>query len=205
MIPLLGKTFNWISKGGAIPDSWREAIISVIAKEGKDETNCSNYRPKSVLNIDYRLFTAILACHIEKILPDIISLDQTGFIKNLQTHDNIHRTLHIMQHINDNKLKALIMGMDAEKAFDSVRWDFLFRAMKRFNFHERCIETILTLYIGPVARIKINGSLSNFIKLERGCRWLKQNNSIKGVVMAGVELKVALFADDVLIYLENPE
>jgi len=224
LIPLLHKTFNWILKGGAIPDSWREAIISVIAKEGKDKTNCSNYRPISVLNIDYRLFTAILARRFENILPDIISLDQTGFIKNRQTQDNIRRTLHIMQHINDKKIEALIMGMDAEKAFDSVRWDFLFRVMKRFNFHERCIETIRAMYTGPIARIKVNGSLSNFIKLERGCRqgcsvspllfavfleplsqWIKQNNSIQGIVIAGLEQKIALFADDVLIYLENPD
>jgi len=61
------------------------------------------------------------------------------------------------------------------------------------------------------------------IKLERGCRqgcsvsplsfalfleplsqWIKQNNGVKGVVMAGGEQKIAMFADDVLIYLVNP-
>lgn len=223
LIPLLHRTFNWIMKGGAVPDSWREAIISVIAKEGKDVTNCSNYRPISVLNVDYRLFTEILARRIEKILPDVISLDQTGFIKHRQTQDNIRQTLHIIKHIDEKKLEALIMGMDAEKAFDSVGWEFLFRVMKRFNFHEKCIKTIQTLYTNPIARIKVNGSLSKTIKLGKGCRqgcsvspllfaifleplsqWIKQNDSIKGVTIAGIEQKIALFADDVLIYLVNP-
>lgn len=224
LTPLLHKTFNSILKGGAVPESWREAIISVIAKDGKDGTICSNYRPISVLNVDYRIFTAILARRMEKILPEIISLDQTGFIKHRQTNDNIRRTLHIMKHIKDMKLKALILGMDAEKAFDSVKWEFLFKVMKRFNFHERFIKTIKTLYTNPIARIKVNGSLSNVINLERGCRqgcsvspllfaifleplsqWIKQNNSIKGVKVGGIEQKIAMFADDVLIYLENPE
>jgi len=108
--------------------------------------------------VDYRLFTAILARRIEIFLPYIISLDQMGFIKRRQTHDYICGTLHIMQHIDEKKLEALIMGMDAEKAFDSVRWKFLFRVMKRFNFHDKCIKTIQTLYTNPVARIKVNGS-----------------------------------------------
>ena len=142
LTPLLYKTFNWILKGGNIPDSWREAIISVIAKEGKDGTICSNYRPISVLNVDYRLFTAILARRMENILPEMISLDQTGFIKHRQTHDNIRRTLHIIQHIKEKKLEAAILGMDAEKAFDSVSWDFLFRVMKKFNFPKGFIRTV---------------------------------------------------------------
>lgn len=64
LIPLLRKAFNWVSKEGKIPHSWREAIISVIPKEGKDEQECSSYRPISVLNQDSRLFTAILARHL---------------------------------------------------------------------------------------------------------------------------------------------
>lgn len=131
LIPMLGKTFNWVLKKGEIPYSWREAISSVIPKEGKDELECSSYRPISVLNQDYRLFTAILARRIEKILPSIIQLDQTGFIKERQTQDNIRRALHVLQHIKENHTEAMIMGMDAEKAFDSVRWDFLYSVLEK--------------------------------------------------------------------------
>lgn len=60
------------------------------------------------------------------------------------------------------------MGVDAEKAFGSIIWQFLFRTMKRFNFHESCNETIWTLYARFIARIMVNGSLSNTIKLETG-------------------------------------
>lgn len=88
-------------KEGEIPNSWREAFISVIPKEGKDKLDCSNYRLVSVLNQDYRLFTAILARRLETILPDIINLDQTGFIKQRQTQDNIRRTLHVIQTLSE--------------------------------------------------------------------------------------------------------
>lgn len=40
--------------------------------------------------------------------------------------------------------------------------------------------------------------------LEPLSQWIKQKINIKGIVLAGIEQKIALFADDVLIYLENP-
>ncbi|KAJ0011531.1 hypothetical protein NQD34_012506 [Periophthalmus magnuspinnatus] len=36
-------------------------------------------------------------------------------------------------------------------------------------------------------------------------QWIRQSSQIKGVTMAGVEHKVAMFADDVLVYMEDPE
>lgn len=204
LAPLLKNTFNWVLKEGEIPTSWREAYISIIPKEGKDKVECCNYRPISVLNQDYRLFTSILARRLETILPDIIHQDQTGFIKQRQTQDNIRRTLHIMQNIIKKQVEAVIIGLDAEKAFDSVRWDFLYTVLGRFGFHETFIKTVQSLYDKPTARIKINGSLSNSFTLERGCRqgcsispllfatyleplshWIKQNENIKGIDIEG--------------------
>lgn len=70
-----------------------------------------------MLNINYRLLTVIQALYIEEFLLDIISLDQTELIKHRQTHENVHRTLNIIQHLSEKTLEALIMAMDAEKLF----------------------------------------------------------------------------------------
>ncbi len=89
MTPFLLKTFNWALAKGETPASWKEAIISVIPKGSKDRLDCANYRPISVLNLDYKLFTSIIAKRLEKILPRVINMDQTGFVLTRQTHDNI--------------------------------------------------------------------------------------------------------------------
>lgn len=79
------------------------------------------------------------------------------------------------------------------------------------------------LYYKPIVRMKFNGNFSNTFTLQRGCRQgcfsspllyalyveplsqgIKQNKNVKGVHMAGGEQKIALFADDVLIYLSQP-
>lgn len=168
--PTLLKAFNWILQKKEIPVSWREAVISVIPKNGKDKLDCGNYRPVSVLNIDYKLFTFILARMIENILPSLIHLDQTGFIRQRQTQDIKRRTLHIINHVIQQKTETAIISLDAEKAFDSVRWSFLYKDLVKFGFHHALIDIIKALYHKPSARIKINSDLSNSFILGRGTR-----------------------------------
>lgn len=222
LTPILVKTFNWVLQTKETPISWREAIISVIPKPGKDKSECTNYRPISVLNLDNKLFTSIFAKRFDKILPQIIHLDQTEFIQSRQTQDNIRRTLQINRNTTQNNLQAMIVSLDAEKAFDSVRWTFLFKVMEKCGFNETIIQTIETLYKNPSARLKINGELSESFILEQstrqGCplspllfaifieplaQGIRQNEAIEGIKMVD-DQKLALFTDDVLVYLCNP-
>lgn len=223
LIPTLVRAFNCVLKEKIIPPSWRDAIISVIPKEGKDKLDCGNYRPVSVLNIDYKLFTAIFSQRLEKILPDIIHQDQTGFIKHRMTQDNIRKTFHILNHVEQNKIETAMLSLDAEKAFDSVRWSFLYKVLHKFGFHQSLIDVIAALYEKPSAKIKMNGDLSESFILERGTRqgccispllfalfieplsqWIRQRPDITGVAMASGEQKLSLFADDLMLTITNP-
>lgn len=224
LIPLLLNTYKWALKRAEIPPSWKEAIVSLIPKEGKDKVECGSYRPISILNVDYRLYTSIMARRMEEFLPHLIHNDQTGFIHKRQTQDNIRRTLHIMDYIQQHKERAMILSLDAEKAFDSVSWQYLYKVLVKFSFSESITSTIKALYDYPTARIKINGHLSKPITLQRGvrqgCPWsplmfalfleplaqhIRQNEKITGINVNGTEHKIANYADDVLLYLKNPE
>lgn len=111
IVPRLQTACNWALQKGEIPPSWREATITIIPKDAKDKLECKNYRPISVLNIDYKIYTSILAKRMETILPNLIQLDQTGFI-----------TLHTLWHIQHHKISSMFLGLDTEKAFDTVRY-----------------------------------------------------------------------------------
>lgn len=157
-------------------------------------------------------------------MPFLIDEDQTGCMKNRQTQDNIRRALHIIEEINKDKVSSIILSLDAEKAFDLIGWEFLYSVMNRFGFSEDFIHCIQALYSYLTARIKVNGSLSNSITLQRGCRQgcpaspslinlfieplaqaIRQETGLKGISMGGVEYKVGLYADDVLVTIMEPD
>uniref|UniRef100_A0A3Q0RWB8 Reverse transcriptase domain-containing protein n=1 Tax=Amphilophus citrinellus TaxID=61819 RepID=A0A3Q0RWB8_AMPCI len=82
---------------GALPPSFREANISLILKKSKPPENCRSYRPISLLNVDLKILSKILATRLENILPLLIKADQTGFIKGRNSCNNFRRLLNVVQ------------------------------------------------------------------------------------------------------------
>ena len=64
-------------------------------QRGKDKLDCGSFRTILVLNIDYKLYSAVLARRDEVVLPLLIHIDQTGFISQRQSCNNIRHYLHI--------------------------------------------------------------------------------------------------------------
>ena len=65
--------------------SQRRGIISLINKKDKDTSLLENLRPISLLNVDYKILTKVIAKRLEKLLPKIINPDQTRYVKGRYT------------------------------------------------------------------------------------------------------------------------
>lgn len=154
LAPILLDSFNWTLKQAKCPPSWREAIISVIPKEGKNKEYCESYRPISILNVDYKLFTSMLVRRLALFLPDLIDEDQTGFIKGRQTQDNIRRTLHIIHEVKKQNIPIALVSLDAEKAFDRVGWNYLFAVMKRWDLTKKSLSVYRPCIINQWQELK---------------------------------------------------
>ena len=107
-----------------------------------------------------------------------------------------------MRHVTENKVESALISLDAQKAFDAVRWKFLYKVLDKFGLHEDFIKMIQTLYDKLTARIKVNGDLTAPFTLQRGCRqgcavspllfdlfikplsqWIRENKDIKGITI----------------------
>ena len=74
-------SFNYAFENGEMSISQKRGIISLIPKKDKNEKYLKNWRPISLLNNDYKIVTKALALRLEKVLPMIISSNQTGYVK----------------------------------------------------------------------------------------------------------------------------
>lgn len=153
--PLLLKAYHHSLRSKTMAPFWTEATIVVLHKEGKDPSQCQSYRPVSMLNADLRVLTAILAGRVNQIFTQIIHPGQTGFISGRHYGDNLSRRLNIISHQQDKKMEAIILSLDAHKAFDRVSWQYLIQILKRFNLGLNFIKWIETVYSAPRASVRV--------------------------------------------------
>lgn len=209
---------------GALPPTLNLAHISLILKKDKPPDLCTSYRPISLLGVDCKILSKLLARRLEGVLPTLVRPDQTGFIRGRYSHSNGRRLLNVIQFSQKTGNKVLAISLDAEKAFDRVEWGYLFDALNGFGLGSVFIEWVKVLYRSPTARILVNGSVSDIFPLGRGTRQgcplspllfalaleplaeaIRVHRGISGVKLGDIEYKISLYADDVLLFITNPE
>lgn len=220
LVPYLMEVLNQAKVEKSFPDSFSNAIISVILKKDKDPNNCASYRPISLLNVDYKIVTKMVAKRLETRLPQLINPDQTGFVVGRLGANNLRRVFNIIHTAKEKHIPGIVASLDAEKAFE---WSYLFEVLKKFGFGTVYIELIQSLYKSPKAKIITNGIISSSIPLYRGCRQgcpispalfalaieplaeaIRCVPNIKGFKTGPEIQKISLFADDILLFLTDP-
>ena len=155
---------------GYFPDLFKIALLCLIEKEGKDNTNVINYRPISLLEIPGKIFEKIINERIMAFLENNhkLSTNQYGFRKNRGTQvaiTKLYETIAISQH---HKQRCNVVCRDVEKAFDKVWHQGL-----RFKILQQqlpiLIEKLLCNFItNRKAQIRVNETIGPLIELKSG-------------------------------------
>ena len=131
----------------------RLSVLTLLFKKG-DKKLLKNYRPLSLTNTDYKIIATIFAKRLQNIICKLIDKSQSAYIKGRYIGENARLILDIFEYCENNNQDNILLFLDFEKAFDSVEWNFLFKALRKFNFGEQFLKWIKILYNSPIFRIK---------------------------------------------------
>ena len=207
--------------------SARQGVISLLPKGTKDPLYLKNWRPLTLLNLDYKILSKVLALRMKSVLSKIIGAQQTGFMEGRQISENIRKTMDVIAHVakNDRKNKVkkgyVIMTIDFEKCFDLISHNAVKGAMQYFKFGEQYIKWVSLFFNRFMVCTQNAGHLSeSFIKtrsVNQGCcispylyllcgeimsHLIKNHPNIKGIPLEEVMMVISQFADDTTLFLE---
>ena len=141
-LSLINHTF----KVGRILTSGRYSVITLIPKLGCDNKLLKNWRPICLLGVGYKLLSKTIANRLKQVLPNIIHLDQSGFVAGCNIRDSLRKTLDTIEIAKIKQIDALLLCIDFEKAFDMVKYNSLFAVLKSLGIGENMIRWMRILF-----------------------------------------------------------
>ena len=211
--------FNEAQVRGELSISQRRGVITLTPKEDGSLLDLSNWRPITLLNVDFKIAAKAIAKRLEQVLPDLIHPDQTGFVKGRYIGENIRLIADVMEVTTTHNLTGIPTSLDFRKAFDSLEWPFIMKTLDCFNFGGDIKRWVNTFYSNIESTVINNGFRTNWFKPSKGVRQgcplspylfilsseilsnkIRQDPNIKGIKIYENEIRLSQFADDTTLF-----
>jgi len=190
--------------------------ITLVHKKG-DKRNLKNYRPISLLNVDYKILARIMSNRLNSVIGKIVSPSQTSCIIGRDISDTVASIRDVITMVEHDDMEGFILKIDQEKAFDKVSHKYLFKTLEKFGFGPVFCRWIEIFYTDIFSAVKCNGHVSNYFGIKnsvrQGCpisallfvisaepmaRAMKANKAIKGIQIRNTDKESLIYqhADD---------
>ena len=172
LAPMLTEVIHEVMEGGALPDTWLQGDISMLYKKG-DREDPRNYRPITLLNGAYKIYTRVLTKRMNKVVHEFVSETQKGFTPDTFIADCTMLLNLTEAYVNEDPEKrgGLFIFLDMEKAFDRVSYSFLNKGLKALGFGPKFRHAVGLMYneqAPPQRRMYVNGHYSEPFPLRSG-------------------------------------
>ena len=155
---------------GTVPTSWKKALVRPIPKKGKDKRDPTSYRPISLLSCTGKLLERIinkrLLWHLE--VNSALAPTQTGYRQHRSTEDQLALLTQEIEDAFQEKKKVLAVFFDMSKAFDKVWKEGLLLKLLHAGVGGKMYKWLSNFLFNRTARVKIDGTTSNLVKLREG-------------------------------------
>ena len=168
--PLVTEVISKCFEDGNLCETMKTSVTRLIYKKRGDIKDLKNWRPISLLNVDYKICSKAITIRLSKVLDSIIHPDQTCSVPGRSISNNTSMLRDVLDFIEQTNETGILVSLDQEKAFDRVNRDFLMDLLKRLGFGPDFCRWINTFYAGANMRIILNGWLTKPIWLHRGVR-----------------------------------
>ena len=118
---LTSSILSWLNSS-TIPHSLNHTFVTLIPKTKIPEV-VRVYRPISLCNVLYKIFSKVLANRLKKILRSIITEHQPAFAKNRLITNNIlvaFESLHCKKNLSTRNIGYMAIKLDMSKAYNCV-------------------------------------------------------------------------------------
>ena len=221
---LLSKIFTLFIEKNCMFDSAYEGVICLLYKGSGDRTVRNNWRPLTMLNLDYKIFAKLMARRLEKVMNKLVHPDQTSSVPGRTIRDSIAHVMSVIDFSNESDADCMILSLDHQAAFDMVEWDYMFKIFEIMNFGPLFLRIMKTIYCRQRTKscVQVNGFLSDFFFIERGIRqgcpmsaliyniisefvanFIRKTNLLSGIDLYGTNTKITKYADDTSLFLSK--
>ena len=201
----------------------RRGVITLLPKPG-DKKQIKNKRPICLLDIVYKIIAKVLAKRLSFVIKNIVSPDQTGFLKGRSIQDNLRLIQDVIEYTNYDNTPGILCALDFKSAFNSVEHKFLFHALRVFGFGESFIQWIKILYTKNELTVINNGYISDWFCPKRGIMQgcpisgmlftlavellairIRNSDEIKGIRINNVTVTISQYCDDATVFVQDEE
>lgn len=138
------EVYNSIIVKNQLTKSQKKGVLSLIYKGDGNTKNLNNWRPITLLCVDYKILARILANRLKVVLENLINPNQTGGLTKRKITDNLATIRNIILNMEKGN-KAAILTMDFKKAYDRVERNKIYHVMEVMGLPDQFIKFIKIL------------------------------------------------------------